>query len=105
MANNSGFPSNKNPETTNWEEHGAAGDLSTGRRLKYIQSVPLTFAVDEVSASVTYLGEAKPGIGAGEAFWRITKLTTTGAVTISTYADGNDLFDNVWDNRASLSYS
>jgi len=102
--NNSGFTANKNPDSTNWEEHGAAGDVSTGRRLKYTQSVPLALRVDEASATVTYIGHAKPGTATTSALWRVKKIDTTSGVVI-TFADGNDLFDNVWDNRASLSYS
>ena len=104
MANTSGFTANKNPATTDWEEHGAAGDVSTGRRLKYTQSVPLAVRVDEASATVTYVGHAKPGTATSSALWRVKKIdSTTG--TVITFADGDDLFDNVWDNRASLTYS
>lgn len=104
MANTSGFTGNKNPATTDWEEHGAAGDVSTGRRLKYTQSVPLAMQVDPASSTVTYIGQAKPGTATSSALWRVKKIdTTTG--TVITFADGDDLFDNVWDNRASLPYS
>lgn len=102
--NNSGFTGNKNPQTTDWEEHGAAGDVSTGRRLKYTQSVPLAVRVDEASATVTYVGQAKPGTATSSALWRIKKIDSTSG-TIITFADGDDSFNNVWDNRASLSYS
>lgn len=104
MANNSGFTGNRNPETTNWEEHGAAGDVSTGRRLKYTQGVPLATRVDAASSTVTYIGNAAPGTATSSALWRVKKIDTSSGTAI-TFADGNDLFDNVWDNRASLSYS
>lgn len=63
------------------------------------------FRVDEASATVTYIGDAAIGVGDAEAFWRIRKLTITGSVTSTTWADGNEYYDNVWSDRASLSYS
>lgn len=105
MPNNSGFSGNKNPSTTDWEEHGAAGDISTGRRLKYTQDVPLTTRIDEASSTVTYIGEAAPGTATSSALWRVKKIDSTTNPTKIVFADGNDLFDNVWDDRASLSYS
>lgn len=61
---------------------------------------------DQVSTTLAYLGDAVVGGSASSAIWRIQKLvfTTAGSIAI-TYADGNANFDNVWNNRASLSYS
>jgi hypothetical protein len=61
---------------------------------------------DQVSDTLAYLGDAVVGGSSASAIWRIQKLvfTTAGSVTI-TFADGNVNFDNVWNNRASLSYS
>ena len=61
--------------------------------------------VDDASATVTYVGESAIGIAESAAFWKIKRLTTTGTVLDIKWADGNELFDNVWSNRASLSYS
>lgn len=105
MTNTSGFTGNKNPETTNWEEHGAAGDVSNGRRLKYVQSVPLKKIVDEASTTVAYIGEAVPSATTSQALWRIKKIDSTTNPKTIFFADADDKFDNVWDNRASLSYS
>lgn len=53
---------------------------------------------------VEYLGRAPTGSSTAGAVWQIRKIDeTTG--TIITWADGNDSFDNIWDNRESLSYS
>lgn len=101
MANNSGFSSNKNPSSTDWEEHGANGDVSTGRRLKYTQRVPLDVMVDEPVTGTTYVGEANHGTATSSALWRIKKIVVSGTVTSIRYA-GNGKFDQVWDNRASL---
>lgn len=56
--------------------------------------------------SYAYLGHAVPGTATSAATWRIQKLTFGAGGDVSTqWADGNSNFDNVWDNRASLSYS
>lgn len=105
MTNTSGFTANKNPATTDWEEHGAAGDVSNGRRLKYTQNVPLKKIIDEASATVTYIGEAVPSATTSQALWRIKKIDSTTNPTTVFFADANDNFDNVWNDRSSLTYS
>lgn len=60
--------------------------------------------VDSASSTVTYIGYASPGSAKSSAIWKVKKIDTSSGVEI-TYADGNGNFDNVWDNRASLSYS
>lgn len=60
--------------------------------------------IDEASATVTYIGKADPGTASSAASWQIQKVDTTSG-TVITFADGNSNFDNIWDNRASLSYS
>lgn len=103
--NNSGFTGNRNPETTNFEEHGAAGDVSTGRRLKYVQDVPLKTIIDEASATITYIGEAVPSATVSQPLWRIKKIDSTTNPTTIYFADADDDFDNVWNDRATLTYS
>lgn len=62
-------------------------------------------AIDEVDASTTYLGFAKIGTATSTAAWQILRIQKTGTVTLIQYADGDTRFNNIWDNRASLSYS
>ena len=53
-----------------------------------------------------YIGEAAPGTAVTSALWRIKKLGYSGTdATSITWADGNTNFDNVWDDRATLTYS
>lgn len=53
--------------------------------------------------SVDYVGEASIGTATSAASWRIKRVdSTTG--TVIQWA-GTGVFDQVWDNRASLSYS
>jgi hypothetical protein len=65
----------------------------------------LNVYIDEASSTVTYFGWALPGASTSSAKFRIKKMTISGSVTTLLKADGNDDFDNVWDNRASLTYS
>lgn len=61
--------------------------------------------VDESSvADTTYVGYAEIGSLPENAVWQIRRIYE-GAQTIITWADGNENFDNIWNNRISLTYS
>lgn len=52
-----------------------------------------------------YIGTAASGASTSEPVWEIIRLKLLGnEITEIKYADGNASFDNVWDDRASLSY-
>ena len=61
---------------------------------------------DAATPTFAYLGKAVAGTVTSAATWQIQKLTfgLDGDVTV-TWADGNVQFDNIWDNRASLTYT
>lgn len=61
--------------------------------------------VDTVSSSLVYIGEAAISVTQAAAFWKIKRITTTGSIVQIEWADGNEDYDNVWNDRASLSYS
>ena len=65
----------------------------------------LAVITDEADANTTYVGEAPVGTATNEAKWSIKKIVVSGTVTQILYADGDTKFDNVWDNRTSLTYS
>lgn len=69
------------------------------------RAVELTTKLDEASENVIYIGIAKLGSLDSEAKWQIRKIETSGNLTTILYADGDRRFDNIWDNRASLTYS
>ncbi len=71
-----------------------------------VTSVDLIYAirVDDASTTVTYVGQAPLGASESSPVWRIKKLETIGSVFKITWADGNQVFDNIWDNRALLTY-
>lgn len=60
--------------------------------------------IDDVSATLSYIGKAAPGSATSAAVWQIKKVDTTSG-TIITWASGSSNFNQIWDNRASLSYS
>ena len=82
---------------------GAASDVYDGNPLP-TASAALAVRLDEASATISYVGEAPAGSLTSSAAWRIKKLNTASG-TILTWADGDTDFDNVWDDRASLTYS
>lgn len=59
---------------------------------------------DGAASPILYLGVADAGSINSAAVWQITRFDVTSGVT-QTYADGDALYNNVWDNRGSLSYS
>lgn len=67
--------------------------------------VPQAIRLHEVDAATTFIGKGKPGSGDSAAVWQIQRLTVVGMVILVEWAEGDDEFDNVWDDRASLSYS
>lgn len=67
---------------------------------------PKTIKIDYDGSNPIYVGEADPGTATSSAGWRIKKLTYSGSnVTDVQWADGDLAEDNVWDDRAALSYS
>jgi hypothetical protein len=71
---------------------------------KRISKEQLIFLIDEVDSNTTYVGHASPGSLTDDNVWRIKKISVSGTVTSIKYADSNELFDNVWDDRATLIY-
>lgn len=82
-------------------------DIGSGKRGLDVatQAPAMATIIDEPSATVTYIGVAPIGSAGSGAVWQIKKMTVSGTVTSITWADGNNSFDNIWDNRAALSYS
>ena len=61
---------------------------------------------DGATPETIYRGKANPGTATSAASWRVERIVIAGDGDVSIlFADGNDSYDNIWDNRASLSYS
>lgn len=78
---------------------GSDGSLVTGGSSTY------TTRVDDAGSLITYVGKAEIASATSSAVWQIQKIDETGGDLVITWADGNASFDNVWDDRASLTYN
>lgn len=64
----------------------------------------LNIQVDSGDANIEYIGKAAIASATSAAVWQVKKVNiTTG--TVITWADGDDSYDNIFDNREALSYS
>jgi len=61
--------------------------------------------VEEPTTTITYLGKAIAGNTTSAAVWQVKRIDTSVLAADILFADGNVAFDNIWDNRAALSYS
>lgn len=89
-------------------EHGRAGGVSTGQPFKFIDKLIYMTLMDFASgSSPVYIGKAIPATATSSALWQIKKLSydANGNLSSIKLADGDTNFDNIWDNRSSLSYS
>ena len=64
-----------------------------------------TMLIDQADSDTLYIGWARIGSGTDESVWQIRRLETVGTVKTYGWADGNDNFDNEWDERATYTYS
>lgn len=70
-----------------------------------VDSIPYTPNIDDYStANYIYVGQADPGSLESDPVWRIKRLNTSSGLQGS-WADGDALFNNVWDDRTTLTYS
>lgn len=84
---------------------GGGGPISADTSSVEIRTKPMKSAIDEASATITYVGEAVTGSSLASGSWRIKRITQSGTVLLIEWADGDGLFNNVWNDRASLIYS
>jgi hypothetical protein len=70
-----------------------------------------TFGADEAiriddasTVNVTYFGFATVGVSPASASWKIYKIDESTGF-IKQYADGDALYNNIWNNRTSLIYT
>lgn len=73
--------------------------------------MPQTIRVEYIAGTTDpvprYVGYAIPGTAESAAMWRIARITSDAddnPVKVE-WADGNEAYDNVWADRAVLSYS
>lgn len=62
---------------------------------------------DTTTANMVYIGKADltgAAISTAGAVWQIKRLDTSTLALDAKWADGDASFNNIWDNRASLTY-
>jgi len=66
----------------------------------------LTTRFDETYSPIYYLGDAQPNSSESDSVWRIKRIDASDQKQVVTlFADGNNNFDNCWDDRLILNYS
>lgn len=84
--------------TGSWSLQGNIGEVA--------QTVRIDQVDPDATPEIIYRGAALPGTLDSSAAWRIERITIQAdGDTDILFADGDDLFNNIWTNRASLSYS
>lgn len=84
--------------TGSWVLQGNMGNVAQTQRVDQVDP--------DATPEIIYRGKALPGTAENVAAWRIERITIAADGDVTTvFADGDDLFDNIWNNRASLSYS
>ena len=73
-------------------------------RVENIEIVDALKTVIDEQSGVTYVGKSHCGCPTNKPHWQIQRITTSGSVTTIEFADGDALFDNVFDDRTTLTY-
>ena len=99
--------SHRDREYRKFEENASDGGTDVRVALKSgsltVSSSDEAFAYDTTTTADTiYLGYAAIGSATSAAVWKVTRFnTSTGR---QEWADSDASYDNIWDNRASLTY-
>lgn len=80
------------------------GGVTFHEEVVQVKDFPWAHRVDEVNDNLIYEGYGEPGTADDAAAWAIRKISKSGTVTSTTWADGNINYDNVWNNREALDY-
>ena len=81
--------------TTGEDGSGGGGGGSISDKLLQVDSVGTT----------TYLGYADAGSLVSGSVWAIKRIVEVAGDVSITWADGNNSFDNIWDDRLTLTYA
>jgi hypothetical protein len=118
LRNNQDLVSESNPLPVTMAGGGASGAATSDNQVTIIAQLDdvltalnsdtedkrLTVRLDEVSDTLFYVGKALIGKVNSDANWLIIRYTTVGNVLMSEYANGSEAFNQVWNNRATLTY-
>lgn len=99
-----------NPETLAWEAMTQPGGVTGGPGYEPAKAGEIgNFATRLITVgNLTYIGKAAIGSSQTDPVWQISLIDAT-AGSVTTWADGDAKFDNIWDDGvdtyAGLSYS
>lgn len=91
----------KNSSTGNELAIAADGSI----KITEVEAPALVAKVDVASDVLFYKGWAVSGSSTSTATWRIQRIEKVGNVFTKAWADGDRNYNNIWDNRASLTYT
>lgn len=78
--------------------------VSTGNRKTSKIELAVDVQTDSNDSCIQYIGKAVTGSLTSDAVWQIKRIDDNSGIVI-TWADGDDNFNNVYDNREALIYS
>jgi hypothetical protein len=80
--------------------------LTTGAEIQSVNAMlPMVSNMDDDGAGTVYTAYALRGAADSDAAWFIMKQVTSGNVTTIRFASDPFVMDQVWDNRASLTFT
>jgi hypothetical protein len=80
--------------------------LTTGAEIQSVNAMlPMVSNMDDDGAGTVYTAYALRGAVGSDAAWFIMKQVTVGTVTTIRFASDPFVMDQVWDNRASLTFT
>lgn len=104
MADNSYIEKPGNVNTLHADHYTLENGYVTARVTGKV--TPEAIQIDDKSTNkVAYFGYAVVGSLTSAAVWKMFKTTDSATGTTLLYADGNSDYDNIWDDRVSLTYS
>jgi hypothetical protein len=60
--------------------------------------------IDESTPGTVYYGYAVAGADTAAAIWAVLRAVRRRDIMVYSWADGDELFDNIWDDRLTLNY-
>ena len=96
------YDADGNPITSTQTFDDNALDVSIRSERNYAVQID-----EDTTKDLTYLGKSLIGSSTSDPVWQIRLIDTRNSTDgmVITWADGNDDFDNIWDNRTSLTYT
>lgn len=86
-----------------YEQFGRIGNSVDGQAFNRIREADETILVDAVGNDI-YIGYALPSTSESSANWKIKRVNTVNPISIK-WADGSTLYNKVWNDRSTFTYS